>query len=98
MHANIAEMLQLDGTALVTWLTLFIGFLPFIYRQALHRYNAILGDFSLPGPKPWSWVGHLPDVLKYGGMHKMLLHYFYKYGRVYKICIGRAPVIVVSDP
>ena len=28
----------------------------------------------------------------------MLLNYFYKYGRVYKMCIGRSPVIVVSDP
>jgi len=30
-------------------------------------------------------------------MHKMLLNYFYKYGRVHKLCIGRAPAIVVSD-
>lgn len=28
----------------------------------------------------------------------MLLNYFYKYGRVHKICFGRIPVIVVSDP
>ena len=27
----------------------------------------------------------------------MLLNYFYKYGRVHKMCIGRAPAIVVSD-
>ena len=28
----------------------------------------------------------------------MLLNYFYKYGRVYKMCLGRSPSIVVTDP
>ena len=28
----------------------------------------------------------------------MFLNYFYKYGRVHKLCFGRTPVIVVSDP
>ena len=28
----------------------------------------------------------------------MMLNYFYKYGRVHKMCFGRTPVIVVSDP
>ena len=28
----------------------------------------------------------------------MLLNYFYKYGRVYKMSMGRSPSIVVTDP
>ena len=28
----------------------------------------------------------------------MLLNYFYNYGRVYKMCLGRSPTIVVTDP
>lgn len=95
----MAEILQFfDGTALVTCLALFIGILWLIYWLGLYRYNSILGGSPLPGPKPWPWVGNLPDVFKYGGIHKMLLQYFYKYGRVYKICIGRSPAIVVCDP
>lgn len=95
----MAEILQsFDGTAFVTWLALFVGILWFIYWQGLHRYNAMLGDSPLPGAKPWPWVGNLPDVFKYDGIHKMLLQYFYKYGRVYKMCIGRTPAIVVCDP
>jgi len=81
-----------------TWLALVLGVIVFIYWQGLQRYNSILGDCPLPGPKPWPWVGSLPDVFKYGGMHKMFLNYFYKYGRVHKMCFGRSPVIVVSDP
>ena len=81
-----------------TWLALILGLLVFIYWQGLHRYNSILGGSPLPGPKPWPWIGNLPDIFKYGGIHKMFLNYFYKYGRVHKMCFGRTPVIVVSDP
>ena len=96
-HANMAELLQFfEGTSL--WLALIAGILVFLYWQGLYRYNAILGGSPLPGPKPWPWVGNLFDVFKYDGIHKMLLEYFYKYGRVYKICIGRTPAIVVCDP
>ena len=80
------------------WLALGLGIVIFIYWQGLRRYNSILADCPLPGPKPWPWLGNLPDVFKYGGMHKMFLTYFYKYGRVHKMCFGRTPVIVVSDP
>jgi len=69
-----------------TWCASALGILLFIYWQGLQRYNSILGDCPLPGPKPWPWVGSLPDVFKYGGMHKMFLNYFYKYGRVHKMC------------
>ena len=80
------------------WLAIILGLLIFIYWQGVQRYYSILGSCPLPGPKPWPWVGNLPDVFKYGGMHKMMLNYFYKYGRVHKMCFGRTPVIVVSDP
>lgn len=99
MHANMADLLQFfDSSSLVTWLALIVGILIFLYWQGLYNYNAILGGSPLPGPKPWPWVGNLLDVFKYDGIHKMLLEYFHKYGRVYKICIGRTPSIVVCDP
>ena len=105
MHAEGASDTNMESLAqfflnldVYTWLALILGILVLIYWQGLQRYNAILGDCPLSGPKPWPWVGNLPDVFKYGGMHKMYLNYFYKYGRVHKMCLGRTPVIVVSDP
>lgn len=80
-----------------TWLAVILGLLAFIHWQGVQRYYTLLGSSTLPGPKPWPWVGNLPDVFKYGGLHKMLLHYFYKYGRVHKMCIARSPAIVVTD-
>ena len=95
----MADALQtLQDISFTTWLAIILGLLIFIYWQGVQRYYSILGSSPLPGPKPWPWVGNLPDVFKYGGMHKMLLNNFYKYGRVYKLCIGRTPAIVVTDP
>ena len=85
-------------TNLVSWLALVLAFIALIYWQGVYRYNSILGGSLLPGPKPWPWVGNLPDVFKCGGMHKMFLNYFHKYGRVHTMCFGRTPIIVVSDP
>ena len=68
-----------------------------IYRRGfadLHRIKHI----PLPGPRLWPYVGNLPDVFRYGGMHNMLWEYFKKYGRVYKMGFGRRPTIVVTDP
>ena len=99
LYTNMESVAEFTLSSNVyTWFALVLGTLTFIYWQGLKRYNSILGDCPLPGPKPWPWVGSLPDVSKYGGMHKMFLNYFYKYGRVHKMCFGRAPVIVVSDP
>jgi len=93
--AGVLQILQ--DISLSTWLAILLGSLAFIYWQGVQRYYSILGSSPLPGPKPWPWIGNLPDVFRYGGIHKMLLNYFYKYGRVHKMCIGRAPAIVVSD-
>ena len=98
-HANMTGVLQiLQDISLTTWLAVVLGLFVFIYWRGVHRYYSILGGSTIPGPKPWPWVGNLPDVFKYGGLHKVLLNYFYKYGRVYSCCIGRSPTIVVADP
>ena len=95
----MADVLQiLQDIRLTTWLALVLGLLVFVYWRGVYRYYSILGGSTIPGPKPWPWVGNLPDVFKYGGLHKLYLNYFYKYGRVYSFCIGRSPTIVVADP
>ncbi|XP_073242641.1 cytochrome P450 3A2-like [Porites lutea] len=88
----------LQDISFSTWVAVVLGILAFLYWQGVRSYYSILGSSPLPGPRPWPWVGNLPDFLRYGGMHKMLLNYFYKYGRVHTICIGRQPAIVVTDP
>ena len=98
-HANMENPLQiLQDISFSTWVAVILGILAFLYWQGVRSYYSILGSSPLPGPRPWPWVGNLPDFLRYGGMHKMLLNYFYKYGRVHTICIGRQPAIVVTDP
>ena len=88
----------LQDISFSTWVAVVLGILTFLYWQGVRSYYSILGSSPLPGPRPWPWVGNLPDFLRYGGMHKMLLNYFFKYGRVHTICIGRQPAIVVTDP
>ena len=96
---SMADPVQLSfDSSWSTWLAVIVGLLAFLYWKGVQRYNSLLGNSPLRGPRPLPWVGNLLDVFKYGGIHKMLLNYFYKYGRVYKMCIGRSPVIVVSDP
>ena len=95
----MAELLQvLHSLSWSTWFAVFLGFLAFVCWLGVQPYSSLVGSSPLPGPVVWPWVGSLPDVFRYGGLHKMLLNYFYKYGRVYKMSMGRSPSIVVTDP
>ena len=68
-----------------------------IYWRGVASFS-LLKDLPIPGPSQWPYLGNLPDVIKYGGMHNMLWEYFQRYGRVYKMGFGRRPTIVVADP
>lgn len=94
--ANLQQLLKNFGFS--TWFAILLGLLALVYWLGIRSYNSVLSNSALPGPRIWPWVGNLPDLFKYGGFHKMLLNYFYKYGRVYKMCLGRSPSIVVTDP
>ncbi|XP_029190059.2 cytochrome P450 3A2-like [Acropora millepora] len=94
--ANLQQLLK--NVSCSTWFAILLGLLALLYWFGIRSYNSVLGNSALPGPRIWPWVGNLPDLFKYGGFHKMLLNYFYKYGRVYKMCLGRSPSIVVTDP
>ena len=94
--ASVLETIQ--DVSFTTWLAVILGLLVFFYWRGIQKYNSLLGSSPLPGPKPLPWIGNLLDVFRYGGMHKMFLSFFYKYGRAHKLCLGRSPAIVVSDP
>ena len=62
------------------------------------RGFAELKKLNVPGPKPVPFLGNMLEVKKYGGLHLMHLDYFKKYGKVFGICLGGRPSLVVGDP
>ena len=63
----------------------------------VHRYS-LVKDVRIPGPAPWPFLGNVPEILQHGVLHKLFTAYSKTYGRVYKMAIGRTPVIVLTDP
>ena len=54
---------------------------------------------GLPGPKPWAFIGNLPDLIKCKGQ----LHLYFEektkeYGRLFSLSFGGTPALCVSDP
>jgi len=68
-----------------------------IYWFGISSY-AVTSHVSLPGPKPWPYLGNLLDASKYGGLHNAFLEYAKRYGKVYKMYMGRDAIIAVADP
>ena len=79
------------------WISLLIVITALIYWIGVSSYS-LISHVNLPGPKPWPYVGNLLDVTKYGGLHKAFLEYAKRYGKVYKMYMGRDPIIAVADP
>ena len=69
----------------------------FLYWYGTNN-ERLMRKLNVPGPKPRMFVGSVPDIKKFGGIHLMLLHYMREYGKVFAICIGNKPSLVVSDP
>ena len=68
-----------------------------IYWMGISNHS-LISHVRLPGPKPWPYVGNLFDAMyKHGGLHKAFMAYNKEYGKVYKMYLGRDPIIVVSD-
>jgi len=79
------------------WISLLFATTVLIYWFGISGYS-LTSHVSLPGPKPWPYVGNLVDVAKYGGLHKAFVEYGKQYGKVYKMYLGRFPMITVADP
>ena len=88
----------LEGFHSTIFWTICLGLLVLlIYWRGVASFS-LLKPLAIPGPQQWPYLGNLPDVIKYGGMHNMLWEYFQRYGRVYKMGFGRRPTIVATDP
>ncbi|KAJ7371318.1 Thromboxane-A synthase [Desmophyllum pertusum] len=62
------------------------------------RGFADLKKLNVPGPKPVPFLGNFLEARKYNGLHLMYLDYVKKYGKVFAICLGGRPSLVVADP
>ena len=92
---------QTDQSTSTTYFSVLIGLgvaavLYFTFKEV--RNEAIRRRINSPGPKPWPFVGNLLEARKFNGYHLMLKHYYEKYGKVFCICLGRQPAVVVADP
>lgn len=52
---------------------------------------------ALPGPGRWPLVGNLPQ-LDFGALHATLERWAARYGPLYRVDLGRGPVLVVDQP
>ena len=62
------------------------------------RGFADLKKLNVLGPKPIPFLGNFLEARKYNGLHLMHLDYLKKYGKVFTICLGGKPSLVIADP
>ena len=77
--------------------TLLFLFVLFLYWCGTRGF-ADLKKLNVPGPKPLPFLGNILEAKRYGGLHLMHLDFFKKYGKVFGICLGGRPSLVVGDP
>lgn len=93
---------EVDRSSSATdFFSLFIGLgvvalLYFLWKEA--SYELIRRKINAPGPRRWPMFGNLLETRKFNGYHLMLKHCYETYGKVFCICLGRQPTVVVADP
>ena len=95
MLHQIRPLESLTHPAAITSLLLLVVW--FLYWCGTRGF-ADLKKLNVPGPKPLPFIGNLLETRKYGGMHLMYLDYVYKYGKMFAVCMGSRPSLVVADP
>ena len=69
----------------------------FLYWYGTRGF-ANLKKLNVPGPKPVPFIGNFLEARKYEGIQLMHVDYMKRYGKVYAICLGEKPSLVVADP
>ena len=69
----------------------------FLYWYGTRGF-ADLKKLNVPGPKPVPFLGNILETRRYGAMRLMFLDYARKYGKVFAVCLGGKPTLVVADP
>ena len=82
--------------AAIVSLTLFVVSLLYWYGM---RGFADLKILNVPCPTPLPFLGNYFELRKYNGaIHLMLYDYVKKYGKVFAVCLGGKPSLVVAEP
>lgn len=68
-----------------------------LYWCGTYRFS-VLKNLGIPGPEPWPFLGSILEVHKFGGLHAMLLENMKRYGKIFAVCLGRSPTIVITEP
>ncbi|KAL9967760.1 hypothetical protein ACROYT_G026052 [Oculina patagonica] len=98
MMETLQQMLPLESLAHPAAIaSLLLLVLLFLYWYGTRGF-ADLKKLNVPGPKPVPFLGNFLEARKYDGMHLMHLDYLKKYGKVYALCLGGRPSLVVADP
>ena len=93
---------QLTGFVTAHWFTVAAAtivplLLYFFGTRETRKLKATFGD--MPGPKPWPFLGGLPDGMKFKGqLHLQIDHYYKKYGRVFCSSFLGTPTLLTGDP
>ncbi|XP_073235905.1 cytochrome P450 3A11-like [Porites lutea] len=69
----------------------------FLYWYGTRGF-ADLKKLNVPGPKPIPFLGNFLEVRNYNGIYQMHLAFLKRYGKVFTICLGGRPSLVVADP
>ena len=69
----------------------------FLYWYGTRGF-ADLKKLNVPGPKPLPFLGSFLHLRKYNGLHLLCVDYVKKYGKVFAICLGTRPTLVITEP
>ena len=95
---SLQQMVPLEflaHPASIASLTLLV--VVFLYWYGMRGF-ADLKILNVPGPKPLPFLGNYFELGKYNGLHLMLFDYVKKYGKVFAVCLGGRPSLVVPEP
>ena len=90
------EIAESIATSNGGWISLLFFIAALIYWFGVSEF-ALIRQVPLPCPKPWPYFGNLIEVARFGGLHKAFIEYGKKYGKVYKMYMGRSPIITVAN-
>ncbi|XP_078377058.1 cytochrome P450 3A8-like [Oculina patagonica] len=92
---QVLPLASLAHPAAIASLVLLV--VSFLYWYGTRGF-ADLKKLNVPGPKPVPFLGNFLEARKYDGIHLMYLDYAKKYGKVFAVCLGGRPSLVVADP
>ena len=91
-------MLSLETLAYPTGIaSLLLFVMLFLYWYGTRGF-ADLKKLNVSGPKPLPFLGSFLHVRKYNGLHPLFVDYVKKYGKVFAICLGTRPTLVITEP